>query len=72
MQIVLYGQKELEHKFMDDLLIKQVRACVCLFKEKNIQWHNQDCLEEKTQECCFKIKDKPERYFEEIASKYNA
>lgn len=37
MQIVLYGQKELEHKFMDDLLIKQVRACVCLFKEKNIQ-----------------------------------
>lgn len=37
MQIVLYGQKELEHKFMDDLLIKQVRARVCLFKEKNIQ-----------------------------------
>lgn len=41
-------------------------------KEKNIQWHNQDCLEEKTQVWCFKIKDKPEKYFEKIASKYNA
>lgn len=36
MQIVLYGRKELAHKFVDDLLIKQVRACVCLFKEKKI------------------------------------
>ena len=37
--------------------------CVHVFKGKNIQRHNQDCLEEKTQERCFKIKDKAEKYF---------
>lgn len=31
------------------LLIKAVRACVYLFKEKTNQWHNQDYLEEKPQ-----------------------
>lgn len=46
---------------------------LCLFiKNKNISWHNQDCLEEKTQEWWFKNKDKPERHFGKITSKYNA